>query len=105
MPGQILHVGASVICMHGGQAVPMTPFPRVTVSGQPIVTLTSPYSIAACGLSGSGTPPCATAQWVIGTARVIAGGAFCVVTSGVAVCIPTGTGLVPVGFQPRVTAT
>ena len=39
MPGPILHLGATVICSHGGQAQPMTPFPRVLLSGQPAVTL------------------------------------------------------------------
>ena len=41
MPGFLLHVGATVLCAHGGQAQPTVPNPRVTVSGQPIVMLTS----------------------------------------------------------------
>jgi hypothetical protein len=48
MPGFILHLGATVICAHGGQAVPIAPFPRVLVSGQPIATLASPYAVAGC---------------------------------------------------------
>ena len=38
MPGFLLHVGATVTCMHAGQAQPLTPNPRVMVGGQPIVT-------------------------------------------------------------------
>ncbi len=48
MPGPIVHVGAVVTCMHAGPAQPTAPFPRVTVSGQPIVTLATPYVVAGC---------------------------------------------------------
>ena len=37
MPGFLLHVGATVLCAHGGQAQPTAPNPRVLVSGQPTV--------------------------------------------------------------------
>ena len=30
MPGFLLHVGATVLCAHGGQAQPTVPNPRVT---------------------------------------------------------------------------
>ncbi len=32
MPGFLLHEGATVLCLHVGQAQPMVPNPRVTVS-------------------------------------------------------------------------
>ena len=51
MPAPILHLGATVLCTHAGQATPVAPFPRVTVSAQPIVTLSSPYVVAACALT------------------------------------------------------
>jgi hypothetical protein len=105
MPSPILHVGATVMCAHAGQATPMTPFPRVTVSGQPVVTLSSPYAVAACSLSGSGSPPCATAQWVVGATRVMAGGAPVLTMAGQSVCVPTGTPLMPVVAQTRALAT
>lgn len=105
MPAPVLHLGATVLCAHAGQATPMTPFPRVTLSGQPVVTLTSPYVVAACGLTGSGAPPCATAQWVLGATRVLAGGAPVLTMAGQSVCVPTGTPLMPVVSQMRVLAT
>ena len=37
MPGFVLHVGATVLCTHGGQAQPTAPNPRVRVGGQPVV--------------------------------------------------------------------
>jgi hypothetical protein len=105
MPGPILHLGATVLCMHAGPAQPLAPFPRVMLSGQPVVTQTSPYVIAGCALSAVPSPPCVTAQWLTGALRVLAGGVPVVVQSSQAVCVPTGTGLLPVVVQPRVSAT
>ena len=73
MPGYLLHVGATVMCMHAGQAQPTVSNPRVKVSGQPIVTQAAPYVVAGCGLTGT-SPPCATAQWIVAATRVLSGG-------------------------------
>ena len=105
MPGFILHLGATVICAHAGQATPLAPFPRVLVSGQPITTLSSPYAVAGCPFPPVSGGPCVTAQWVMSAARVLAGGAPVLVQSGVAICAPTGTPLTPVVTQPRAMAT
>ena len=56
MPGPLLHVGASVLCAHGGTATPTAPNPRVLVSGQPTVTMVAPYAIAGCPFNVSGSP-------------------------------------------------
>ena len=50
MPGFLLHLGATVMCAHGGQAQPTVVSPRVMVSGQPVVTLAAPYVVAGCAL-------------------------------------------------------
>lgn len=105
MPGFLVHVGATVMCMHGGQAQPTVPFPRVMVSGQPIVTQPNPYVVAGCGLTGTSAPPCVTAQWVTGAVRVLAGGMPVLLMDSQAVCAPTGTGVVIVATQTRVMAT
>lgn len=106
MPGPIVHLGATVTCLHFGPAQPTAPFPRVLVSGQPVVTLATPYVVAGCALASVPSPPCATAQWVVGATRVLAGGAPVITQAGCqAVCVPTGTGLLVVAAQPRVLAT
>lgn len=104
MPAPVLHLGATVLCSHAGQATPLAPFPRVTVSGQPVVTLTSPYAIAGCALSASSTPPCVTGQFVSGAVRVLAGGAPVATMLGASVCTPTGAPMMPIVAQPRVVA-
>jgi hypothetical protein len=106
MPGFLLHVGATVLCMHGGQAMPTAPNPRVTVGGQPIVTQTAPYTVAGCAfVPPSGNGPCVTAQWVVGAVRVMAGGAPVLLQTSQAICTPTGTPLNIVMTQVRVRGT
>lgn len=105
MPAPILHLGATVLCTHAGQATPVAPFPRVTVSAQPVVTLASPYAVAACGLTGSSVPPCVTGQFVMGALRVLAGGAPVATMASQSVCVPTGTPMMPVVAQTRTLAT
>jgi hypothetical protein len=89
----ILHVGATVLCMHGGQAQATVPFPRVMVGGQPVVTMTGPHAVAGCALTGTPNPPCVMAQWVKGALRVMAGGAPVLLQDSVAVCAAAGTGV------------
>jgi hypothetical protein len=106
MPGFLLHLGATVMCMHGGQAQPTAPNPRVLVGGQPVTTMTAPYAIAGCPfVPPGGTGPCATAQWVTSATRVTAGGAPVLLQDSQAVCTPTGTGLMVVVTQVRVKGT
>ena len=106
MPGFVLHLGATVICSHGGQATPTAPFPRVLVSGQPVTTLPAPYVVAGCALPPppAANGPCVTAQWVVGAVRVLAGGQPVLVQSSQAICVPTGTPLQILLTQTRVTA-
>ncbi len=103
MPGFLVHMGATVLCMHGGQAMPTAPNPRVLVGGQPVATISAPYTVAGCAfVPPSGNGPCVTAQWVVGATRVLAGGVPVVVQSSQAICTPTGTPLQIIVTQVRV---
>ncbi len=104
MPGFLLHQGATVMCSHGGQAMPSAPNPRVLVSGQPTALVPAPWLVAGCPLVPPPLPPCVTAQWVVGTLRVTSGGQPLVIQSGSSICTPTGTPLIPAASQTRVTA-
>lgn len=106
MPGFLVHVGAQVLCAHGGQAVPTVPNPRLTVSGQPTVLLSSPYVVAGCAFPPPpvANGPCVTAQWLVGTTRVMSAGQPLLVQSSQAICAPTGTPLMVVVTQTRVSA-
>jgi len=104
MPGPIMHLGAVVTCTHAGPAQPLSPVPRVLVSGQPVVTVASPYAVAGCALTGTPNPPCVTGQWVAGAVRVLVLGLPVAVQAGQSVCVPTGTPMLPISAQPRVIA-
>ena len=105
MPGFLVHVGATVMCAHAGQAQPTVPFPRVMVSGQPIVTQPNPYVVAGCALASIPSPPCVTAQWVTGATRVLAGGQPVLLQDSQAVCTPSGGSLLVLVTQFRVRGT
>jgi hypothetical protein len=103
MPGFLLHMGATVLCAHAGQAQPTSPNPRVKVGGQPVVTQAAPYTVAGCPFNVSGAPvPCVTAQWVTGALRVRAGGLPVLLQDSQAICTPNGTPLNIVMTQVRV---
>jgi hypothetical protein len=102
----MLHVGATVLCAHGGQAQPTQPNPRVLVSGQPIVTMPAPFVVAGCPFNVSGSPvPCVTAQWVTAAVRVTSNGMPVLLLDSQAICVPNGTPLMIVATQVRVSAT
>lgn len=102
MPGFLLHLGATVLCAHGGQAQPTVPNPRVLVSGQPIVTITSPYVVAGCPFPPASGGPCLMAQYVTAATRVTSNGQPVLLQDSQAICAPTGTPLLIVLTQIRV---
>lgn len=94
------------MCSHGGTAQPVV-VPQVTVSGQPIVTLSSTYTVAGCAMPPppSGNGPCVTAQFVTAATRVTVNGQPVLLNTSQATCVPTGTPLIIATTQTRVTAT
>jgi hypothetical protein len=88
----LLHVGATVLCAHGGQAQAAVPNPRVKVGGQPTVLQTAPWTVAGCPFATPGGPmPCVTAQWTVGAVRVRSNSQPLLLQNSQAVCIPNGT--------------
>jgi hypothetical protein len=103
MPGPLLHVGAIVTCSHAGMAQPTAPNPRVLVSGQPTVTQPTPYAIAGCALTPSGSP-CVTGTWTTATTRVTSNGQPLVIAAGLSTCVSNGTPMLVMSSQLRVIA-
>lgn len=106
MPGFLVHLGAQITCSHAGQAKPTMPNPRVTVSGQPTVLITSPYLITGCAFPPPPTAngPCVSGQFLSGTVRVLSMGQPLVCMSSQGPCVPTGTPLLILATQPRAIA-
>lgn len=107
MMGFLLHMGATVICTHGGQAQPAGASTRVLLSGQPAVTLTHAQTIAGCPFT---TPepapkPCTSVQWTMTARRVLIEGAPAILSDSSGLTIgPMGPQGSPsaVSFQTRV---
>lgn len=105
MPGFVLHAGATVLCMHGGQAQATVPNLRVRVAGQPTVQQANPWMIVGCPFNVAGGPvPCVTAQWVTAATRVRSNGIPLLMLDSQAVCAPNGTGVTIATTQIRVRA-
>jgi hypothetical protein len=104
MPGFIMHLGATVLCAHGGQATPTAPEPRVLVSGQPVATIAAPWAVAGCAMPPpiAGNGPCVMAQFMTSATRVLANGVPVLLMDSQALCTPTATPLIPVVTQARV---
>ncbi len=104
MPGFLLHLGATVLCAHGGQAQPTVSNPRVKVGGQPITTQPAPYTVAGCTFPPppAANGPCVSAQWVKAALRVRANGQPVLLLDSQAICAPTGTPVTIAKTQIRV---
>lgn len=103
MPGFVLHMSATILCLHGGQAQPTATNPRVKVGNQPIVTQAAPHSVAGCPFTVGASPsPCIIAQWVTAATRVRASGIPVLLQDSQAVCTPNGTGVNAFVVQTRV---
>ena len=104
MPGLLLHLGATVLCAHAGQAQPSAPNPRVTVMGMPTVTVAASFMVAGCTFPAMtlGAPPCVSAQWLSFATRITSNGQPLLLMDSQATCIPTGTPLLIAMTQARV---
>jgi len=107
MPGFLVQVGATVLCSHGGQALATVPNTRVTVTGQPTIAMTSPFTVAGCAFPPppSGNGPCVSAQFTTAATRITSNGQPLLLLDSQALCVPTGTPLLITVTQTRVTGT
>lgn len=106
MSGFLLDITSLVTCAHTpGKATPTTPNNKVLVLNNPTVTQTSQYIITSCGLTGTQSPPCATATYFKGATKVFSNGQPLLLEDSEAMCTPTGTPLSVRSTQTKVKAT
>jgi hypothetical protein len=106
MPGPLLHQGATVLCSHTGQVTPGAVIAQVTVSGQSVVSVPTPWTVAGCTLPPptAANGPCVTASWMTPATRVTALGQPLLLADSQATCAPTATPVQVVVTQTRVVA-
>ncbi len=100
----LVDAAATIVCAHGGQALAATPASRVTVGAVAPLTIDAPVAVTGCMLPPAAGGPCAHGTWLTGTTRVATSGRPFVTASSGSLCTPTGTPLVIVATQTRVTA-
>lgn len=75
MSGFLVHVGATVICPHGGTVNMITTNSRVLVGGMPAVTATDQFLVAGCAFTvGSKPQPCVVVRWLAPSTRILING-------------------------------
>jgi hypothetical protein len=109
MPGSLLHVGATVLCSHGGPAQFVSSNARVLVGGTPVATMADQTLVSGCAFSPGAPHPCVRVQWIVPAARVVVNGAPALLQTSTGLCLaadqaPQGAP-VPVVVQPRVIGT
>ena len=107
MPGNLMHVGATVVCPHGGQATVQPNQSRATLASQAAVTTASLYTVAGCAfMVGTKPQPCVTARWTSPSTRIKVNGTPVLLSAPPGICqsgeqIPQGPAAVSV-VQTRV---
>lgn len=108
MAAQVLQLGCTVQCPHGGMATPINTNARVRVDGAFALLATDAWVVAGCPLNVAGAPhPCVVVEWSGGAQRVKVGGQPVLLATSVGLCkaadqVVQGTALVS-GAQTKVT--
>ena len=109
MPGFLYHVGAQMMCPHGGQVTTISSNVRVLVSSQPVATIADTSLVAGCAFAPVKPQPCVRVQWLVPAVRVMVGGQPALLQTSPGLClsaeqIPQGAPI-PVAGQMRVRGT
>lgn len=90
MPGNFVHVGATLQCPHGGSISVLPANQRVRVNGQPVATATDTFLVAGCPFTVPATPPkpqpCVKTQWLVQSSRVKVGGQPVILQDSTGIC-------------------
>lgn len=87
MPALALHVGARIMCPHGGQGQDVTTNVRVKASGMALATVADQFPIAGCVFTiGTKPQPCVTVRWVTPALRVKVNGSPVILQTSSGLC-------------------
>src|SRR5437867_7889700 len=91
MPGNILTISSTVLCMHGGSAILTTANTKVMVDNVPALLESDVHSVAGCPFQipvGAGTKPspCIRIEWSGGAVQMQVIGAGVLTQSSVGKC-------------------
>lgn len=88
---ELLHVDASVNCLHQGRVTIISSNTRVKVSGEAVATVNDTYTVTAgtcIFTTPAGTPhPCVKVQWIRPASRVFVNGQPVVLKDSTGICL------------------
>jgi uncharacterized Zn-binding protein involved in type VI secretion len=103
MPGQIVTVGATLVCPHSAPVSIVSANTRVMLEGQPAATLSDTYTIVGCTFTiGPKPQPCVEVRWLESATRVQVNHAPVILHTSTCVCLSADK--IPQG-PPRVVMT
>ncbi len=91
MPGNILTISSTVLCMHGGSAILTTSNSKMMVDNVPALLETDVHSVAGCPFQipiGTGTKPspCIRIEWSGGSTQLQVNGVGVLLQSSIGKC-------------------
>ena len=91
MPGNVLTVNSTVLCMHGGSAVLTTSNSKLMVDNTPALLETDAHAVAGCPFQipiGTGTKPspCVRIEWSAGSTQLQVNGVGALVPTSIGKC-------------------
>lgn len=111
MPGMLVHVGATIMCTHGGSVTVVSSNTRVMVSNQPVATMSDQFMVAGCAftLPGGKPQPCVQVKFLVPATRVMVNNQPAILSTSSGLCqsaeqIPQGPPTIAV-TQMRVKGT
>lgn len=91
MPGNILNISSTVLCMHGGSAILTTSNSKVMADNVPALLESDVHTVAGCPFQVPAGPavrpsPCIRIEWSAGSTKVQVNGVGVLVKSSIGKC-------------------
>ena len=91
MPGNVLNISSTVLCMHGGSAILTTSNSKLMVDNVPALLESDVHSVAGCPFQipvGPGTKPspCVRIEWSLGATQMQVNGVGVLLQSSIGKC-------------------
>ncbi len=84
---ELLHVDATVNCIHQGRVTIISSNTKVKVSGKAVATFSDTYTVGGCIFSTAAGPhPCIKVQWIRPASRVFVNGQPVVLKGSTGLC-------------------
>jgi hypothetical protein len=84
----LLTTSSTILCAHGGQAIPLTSNGTVAAGGAPVLLESDVHAVVGCPFTiGPKYSPCVRIEWSLGAPSIGIGGTAPLVQSSVGTCL------------------